>query len=249
MSLDRNRAKDPAARPLAGGWNRTWLGVANDSECSVSGTALIPQSAELLRAILAGDRQAAYRILKAGLDGGSPAHVYEELVCPAMHSLGDMWLRDEISVADEHLATATADAAIAGLYPDFDWPGTRTSRVFVACPEGERHALGARMLADLLALDGWDESYFGADVPTGTLARKAAELRPRVVALSVTITNHLASAREAAAAIRDVSPQTKILVGGRAVAGAAAARAADRVGTDIVAGSAAEAVAMVRDWR
>lgn len=212
-------------------------------------SALLRERADFLRAILDGDRRLAYGVLKRCFDGRNAAELYECVVCPSLHTLGDMWARDEISVADEHLASATADAAMVALYPDFDWPLAKTSRVFIACPEGERHVLGARMLADLLALDGWDEMYFGADVPAETLATKAGELRPRVVALSVSIADHLAKAREAAESVRAASPETKIVLGGRAIADEARIREIERMSSYIVEGSAAEAVAAFRDWR
>lgn len=206
-------------------------------------------SREFLRAILIGDRRAADRILRQCLDRRNPAYVYEEVLCQAMCELGDMWARDEITIADEHLATATADAALSALYRDIDWPESRSSRIFIACPQGEHHVLGARILADLLALDGWDEMYFGANVPTDTLARKAAELHPEVVALSVTMRHHLASARETVAAIRDASPRTQILAGGRAFAGAADVRTVGLVDADIFTGPASNAVTKIRDWQ
>jgi len=207
------------------------------------------ESSRFLRVILEGDRRAACQVLAQCFESGGPVYVYEEVVRPAMTELGEMWARDEVSIAQEHLATATADIAMAGLYPHFDWPSLRTSIVFVACPHGERHALGARMLADLLALDGWDEMYFGPDVPIDALAQKAAELRPRAVAFSVTITNYLRAAREAADAIRALSPGTKIIAGGRAVSALSPEHAAKATGSDIVADSAARAVEIIRDWR
>lgn len=250
------KPKGPRAKPKASNasraqalYSRREHGIVINSGATRRATGLRQESSKFLDIILGGNRRTAYRMLKACYDSRDLTYVYEEVVCPAMRELGEMWARDEVSVAQEHLATATADAAIVGLYPDLNWPLSRTSRVFVACPEGERHALGARMLADLLALDGWDELYFGADVPIETLAQEAAEHHPQVVALSVAIKNNLANTRSAAEAIRSASPGTKILAGGRAVLGASREHAVALTASDIVAESAAEAVRLIRAWR
>jgi methanogenic corrinoid protein MtbC1 len=204
-------------------------------------------AAQFLALITKGDRSGSYELAKRYLERRGVGEFYERVVCPALREIGELWATDQITVADEHLATSTASAAVASLYQHFHWPSARGARVFVACPQGEHHAFGARLLADLLALDGWDEVYFGADVPVDALKQKVQELAPQVVALSVTLVPHLAIAREATQQVRAACATTRVLLGGRAVL--QAPERALTVEADAVAHSAAEAVEVLRAWR
>ncbi|MFL5263417.1 MAG: B12-binding domain-containing protein [Anaeromyxobacteraceae bacterium] len=198
-----------------------------------------------LEAILAGDRAAALgearRHMAAGLDV-----FYEEVVRTALGEVGERWYRGELSVADEHLATAIAQSVIAALYPEFPWR-PRGPRALVATAPGDRHDLGARMVADLLALDGWDDVYLGADTPLRAVVEKVRAAKPSVVAVSVTLPLHLPAARDLVGALREAAPGARLVVGGRAVA-----RLPDPVralGADEWASSARGAVNVARPWK
>jgi methanogenic corrinoid protein MtbC1 len=167
-------------------------------------------------AILRGDRATALEQARRGLLEKGLVYVYEELVTPALEEVGELWEHNRVSVADEHVASAVAQATIAALYPDVCWP-TRGPKALVAAVGGEQHCIGPRMTADLLALDGWADVYLGADVPPGSLADRARDESAVLVALSATLPGHLPALRETVRALREVVPHAKILVGGRAV--------------------------------
>lgn len=199
------------------------------------------------RAILEGQRATTYLILKKQFEAHGPTHMYEDIIVPSLRAIGEMWAAGEIGVADEHLASATASAAAAALYPQFPWPQVRHGLVVLACPAGEQHGFGLRVAADLLALDGWDEVLLGIDLPLGELAHKLQELHPDVLALSVTRVAHLTSAGATVRWIREALPRVKILLGGLAVI-SDPARALE-CGADGLARSAQEGVELARRWR
>ncbi len=199
-----------------------------------------------LTIILDGDRRRAESYARQVFERRGVPFLYEEIVQPALQEVGALWHSNRITVADEHLATAVTQSAIAALYPLFPWP-PRGPRVLIACPQGERHELGARMVADLLALDGWDERFLGADVPIEDLARKVQALAPRVVGLSVTLPLHVPVVRSAIGLTRSLSPSVKILVGGRATEDRHGV--ANSLGADAVARCGSEAVEVARGWK
>lgn len=199
-----------------------------------------------LSLILDGDRLRAEGHARRVLERHGVRFLYEEVVQPALEEVGRLWYSHRITVADEHLATAAAQSAVAALYPLFHWP-TRGPRVLVACAQGERHDFGARMVADLLALDGWDERFLGADVPVEDLARKVQELAPRVVGISVTLPFHVPMAESAIRLVRGKFPAVKILIGGRATADDHGVSAS--FGADALARSGSEAVEVARGWK
>ncbi len=201
-----------------------------------------PDSSKLLlAALLAGDRAGARRLALVELDGGL-AHLYEGVITPALAELGRLWYQRRISVAEEHLATALAQSTISSLYPALQWP-KGGPRAVLACVGGEQHAVGARMAADLLGLDGWEVAFLGPDVPSDALAAMMRDRRPQLAALSVTIALHMTEARTAIAAIRAALPGVPVLVGGRATAHAGSLDA------DAVATSASQGVAQAARWK
>jgi methanogenic corrinoid protein MtbC1 len=196
--------------------------------------------------LLAGDRAAVFAEARRAFDEGGPAHLYESVIEPALRNVGELWERDEITVVDEHLASALSQAAIASLYPLYPWPAPGPKAI-VACPPGERHDLGARMVADLLALDGWDAEFLGADTPGDALVHRAADVRATLVGLSVTLPPHVEAAREVVSAVRALPGAPRVVVGGRAVAQLPDPAAA--LGADAVATSGRRAVLVARPFK
>jgi methanogenic corrinoid protein MtbC1 len=205
-------------------------------------TAAVDEGEQLLEAALAGDFRAARAVAEAARSRGA-RHLYEDVVAVAMHRLGDRWAAGEVTVAEEHVASAVVASVLASFYPEVPWP-VGGPRCVVAAVSGERHELGARMVGDLLALDGWDVSYAGADVPGDALVELVARERPVFVGLSVTLPSHLAPARATVARLRERVPGVRIVVGGRAVE---ASR--EDLGADLVVPTASAGVAAVRAWK
>lgn len=192
--------------------------------------------APFLEAILAGDHEQAFDIVRSAMSRGM-AHAYEAVVQPAMHRVGELWHDRQISVADEHLATGVAQSTLAALYPLFPWP-VGGPKAMVTCVQGERHELGARMVSDLLALDGWDTAFLGADVPLEAMLERVRKDRPVFVGLSATLPAHVPAMRRTIDLLRAHASSVKVLIGGRAFLelpeGELAADAVARSGSDAV---------------
>jgi methanogenic corrinoid protein MtbC1 len=202
-----------------------------------------------LAAIRAGSRRDALAVVDHAVAGGMDARtLYLQVFQPAMHEIGRLWQENRITVADEHLATAITQLAMSRLYEQLFGDRADAGPLLVAaCAEDERHELGLRMICDLLELDGWDTVFLGASVPVEDLVRMVKERRPEVVALSASITPHLARVREAVRAIREAMPEggPVIAIGGRAFAGDAAL--AERMGADLTAKDAVEVAERLKE--
>lgn len=202
-----------------------------------------------LDALVHGDRRAADGVIDRVLDRGDGLHgLYLEVVQPAMREIGRLWQENELTVAEEHLATAITQSAMGRAFERvYRWHESRNPSLIAACVDDERHQVGLRMLCDLLELEGWDTAYLGASVPIESLVAMVEKRRPNVVALSVTIAPNLPRLRSAIEAIRrtPVAEQPLIIAGGRAIAGDP--DLASRLGADITAGDAGEAVEMLRE--
>jgi GGDEF domain-containing protein len=107
-------------------------------------------------ALRAADGAAAERIALECLQKGMGVEaLYGRVIAPAMWRIGCLWEEGAITVADEHLATALTHRVMASVYEaSFGWAPSRPGRILLAAVEGQRHALGLRMAADVEALLG-----------------------------------------------------------------------------------------------
>lgn len=201
---------------------------------------------DYLSALRAGDRRAAFGAIDAAREAGVElGAIYMEVFQPAMREIGRLWQENEISVADEHLATAITQAAMARAFEDaFSWGPDGGRSLIAACADLERHEVGLRMICDLLDLRGWDTTYLGATVPIESLVTMVRRKRPDAVALSVAIAPHLPRLRLMIEAIRSLIPDPPlILVGGRPFL--EDPTLATRVGADLTAPDAVQAVELL----
>ena len=202
-----------------------------------------------LAALRAGNRRRAIAIVDearaAGLDLRT---LYLGVFQPALREIGRLWQENEITVAEEHLATAVTQMAMARLYDELCADAPDNGRLLVAaCAETERHEVGLRMVCDFLELECWETIYLGSSVPPESLLALVRARRPDVVALSASTLPHLSQLRATVDAIRALDhggTEPYIVMGGRPFLDDPAL--ATRLGADATAQDAADAVALLR---
>ena len=161
--------------------------------------------------------RATRAVIDAALEGGADADTTAlGVVRPALYEVGIRWANAEIGVADEHVATATAAIALEHMAERVSGAGHPPGPpALVACVQGEHHTLGARVVADALDRAGWTILYCGASTPVGDIAAIARDRGAQLVALSVARRALLPETQHTVAAIRNLAPGTRILVGGQ----------------------------------
>lgn len=186
-----------------------------------------PWSDRLEARMVAGDLNGAWGVVEAALASGTePAEVYQEILSPALESIGRRWADGELAVEDEHLASAVAARLIGRMGSRFNRRGRSRGTVIAAMPPGDRHAMAVAMVSDVLRGAGYEVLDLGADTPVASL--EAAIRRTdavRAVCVSVVYEPALeAAAAMVAAAKAMLGPDTPVLVGGGAVVDAERAR-------------------------
>jgi MerR family transcriptional regulator, light-induced transcriptional regulator len=194
-------------------------------EAAERGTALIaPEPSAtvqtLSRALLGGRRQdAEAQVLTAMAGGAALVDVSVDLLQPALYHVGLLWQQNRISVAQEHLATAITQTAMATGFAvaELAPPNGRTAAF--ACVEGNLHAVGLRMVSDAFEVAGWEASFLGASMPNEALIAFCGEARPELLGLSVSLPPQLPALRELIGRLRaelgNAAP--RVLVGGQLV--------------------------------
>jgi excisionase family DNA binding protein len=180
----------------------------------------------LERRMLAGDTPGAWWLVESHLGGGlDPAGVLMELVVPSLRSIGQRWVDGEISIGQEHRATAVAQRLIGHLGLQFGRRGKARGTVALTAPSGDLHTLPVAIAADLLRWRGFDVLELGADTPAATLAEAVAR-EPRLVAVGIvsTANGHDTEMAASAHAVRDAAPGLPIFMGGGAIESSTHAR-------------------------
>ena len=140
-----------------------------------------------------------------------------KLAAPLLRAIGDEWQAGRISVAEEHLATATL-RNVLGAALRRDTGIASGPRIVFSTLAGERHEIGT-LLATSYALGlGARVTYLGADLPHEELVRSVGRLNAHAVALGV---SHLPAerAREQVEALRASLPnEVEIWLGGHGAA-------------------------------
>jgi methanogenic corrinoid protein MtbC1 len=160
------------------------------------------------------DRQARAQIEGLVHRGARIVDIYTLVLAPALEEIGELWSLEQVSVADEHYATEVTAQLLTTLAPDRRLAPTRGRLAVVTSSPDEHHALGARMLADLLERGGWEVIALGAAAPADALADLVATECPDVVALSTSTVGRLPGAEEAVGMLHRVRPRPLIAVGG-----------------------------------
>jgi methanogenic corrinoid protein MtbC1 len=172
---------------------------------------------QYLEAVLAGNRDEAQRlIVEPARAGRSVIEIYEQVLLPAQSELGRMWHRGEVSIADEHFATAITQALLGELRVYFPRAEPRSKTVVAAAVSGDFHDIGLRMVADCFEMDGWQVMFLGANMPAGEIVEFLDRHPADVLALS---TSTCLLVREAGELIEVVRAsysrdKLKIIVGG-----------------------------------
>ena len=210
----------------------TWPGCSPRSPADRAKPAARTAVTKQLEArLLAGDEPGAWGVLEAALASDhSPSQVLLQLVTPALESIGDRWHAGELTVADEHRASAVAVRLISRIGARFARRGPKRGSVVITTPPAEQHAAPVAMAADLLRWAGFNVIELGADTPADALSQTVADVHDLLaVAMACTTKASATSARRVVTHLHESLPGTTVLVGGAAIHDADHAR---RLGAD-----------------
>lgn len=179
-----------------------------------------PDMPELEAALLRGDQRAAQAIMQRRMAAGhSLIEVEMHLIQPALYRIGEQWQANQVSVAQEHLASAIVQSLMTWGLVQSPPPEPNGKRILLACVEGNNHAMGLRMVADAFLLSGWEIQYLGANVPTPALVQQVRDWQPDLVGLSVSFPQQLKGVKEAIALMTAQigAQRPPVIVGGLAI--------------------------------
>jgi len=202
-----------------------------------------------LSLLLHGDTQGCLKLVDQSIQTADDLkHFYLNVIWPAMYRIGQLWESNQISVAEEHLATAIVGRVMAALYPRFAVFNITKGKAIVSAGPNEFHEVGARMVADFMEMDGWDVTFLGTNTPVSDLLDVLKRHKPLVVALSVATVFNLESARQIIQMIKEDQENSgiKVMVGGLAFSDMP--HLWQTIGADGYAADSESALQVTEDW-
>ncbi|WP_050615676.1 cobalamin B12-binding domain-containing protein [Bacillus testis] len=162
--------------------------------------------------LLAGNQDQAYEFIN-NLPYRHLVDLLDSVITPALQYIGDLWEKNRVSVADEHLATAICDFILAKLHPKTE--GYKGQTAMFMCLEGESHYIGLKMASMLFAENGWRIRYLGPNMPVEHVLKQVEDIKPDVVCLSVTIAYHLPRIAAYLKGLASLSERPDVIIGSR----------------------------------
>ena len=146
--------------------------------------------------------------------------LYIDLFQRSLYQVGKEWEKNKICVATEHIATSITECLINFAYPEIhSRKRNNNTRVVVTCAPKEFHQIGAKMVADLFEINGWETYYVGANAPCEELFKLLKSKKPSLLAVSLTFYLNVLRLFDLIDKVQFEFPKLKIIVGGQALAG------------------------------
>ncbi|MGI8495389.1 MAG: B12-binding domain-containing protein [Pyrinomonadaceae bacterium] len=142
----------------------------------------------IFQSLVAGfEEEAADILITAYLKKEPLAQIFDNLICPAMRKIGELWYSGELSIAQEHLATRSALNAVyklRGVLPVTDITG----EIAMCCAfEGDFHEIPTHLAQLILENEGYEVINFGANTPLYSFTEEVGCYAPNLICFSATM--------------------------------------------------------------
>ena len=186
---------------------------------TAAGSLLSDARAVFVQTLLVGRRREALVIARQALrEGHATTDVYTHLFQDGLYDIGRRWERGEITVAQEHMATATVQYVIAQIYSELPLAVHSRGRAVVTGVAGEFHQVGANIVADMLEADGWNVRFLGTNMPHRGIVAAVGDGEIDLLGISATMLFNLPHVRALVLEVREKlgARAPRIVVGGSA---------------------------------
>jgi len=158
----------------------------------------------------------ADELAKDAIDTGvNPSSILTDALVPAMDRVGQKFSENKIFVPQMLMSAKAMGAAMNHLKPFFQSGDVKTKGTFIiGTVKGDLHDIGKNLVAMMVEGGGWTIVDLGVDVNEDTFNQTISDNPSAVVGLSALLTTTMANMEEIVKKIKEVHPDTKVLVGG-----------------------------------
>jgi DNA-binding transcriptional MerR regulator len=148
------------------------------------------QSRTIMRSALERyDETTAEQALEKLLATSTATTVIRDIFLPYLHEIGQRWEDHQVSIAQEHFASAFINSRLLGLARG--WDRGLGPRALLACPPDEHHTFGLIAFGIALHQLGWRITYLGPNTPVTAIAQAAGDVQPRLTVITATMPKRL----------------------------------------------------------
>ncbi len=147
---------------------------------------IVAMQASLLEAFARSDEATARELLDQAFAMVAPESVALEIIEPTMRAIGERWVRNELTVWQEHLASNVIQQKLFSVLQSQPESPPMSPHLVAACAPSEEHQLGLVIFALLARRQGWRVSYLGQGTPLADILHLARQAKPNAIVISVT---------------------------------------------------------------
>ncbi|MDR2949989.1 MAG: corrinoid protein [Prevotella sp.] len=172
----------------------------------------------------------ADELTKEALDTGiSPSDIMNEALVPGMDIVGQRFTENKIFVPQMLISARAMNASMAHLKPYFVSGEVKRKGTFIlGTILGDLHDIGKNLCGMMIEGAGWEVIDLGVDVSSEKFIDTLQKYPDAVIGISALLTTTMSNMGPAIQKIKEISPQTKVIVGGAPVS----AEYASSIGAD-----------------
>ncbi len=196
-----------------------------------------------MSALLDVDQVAARRILMDSLSDSGPEPVIQNIVVPALETIGENWARGEVALAQVYMAGRICEKLVERILPDGPERTWHHPPIALAVVQ-DRHVLGKRIVYSMLRSAGYRVIDYGAGLAPSEIVERTLADNIELLLLSALMLPSALEIAKVTTQLKAAGSHTRVIVGG-------APFLFDdslwrRVGADAMGRSGADAVSIVR---
>jgi len=155
-------------------------------------------------------------LTKQALDEGiAPEVILNESLMIGMRRIGDKFEQGKAFIPDMLIAAKAMNAAMVHLKPFFESGEVELKGDFIiGTVAGDLHDIGKNIVRMVLTGGGWNVIDLGSDVKPEKFVETLKEYPKAYVGMSALLTTTMMQMEVTTKAIKEVSPETKVFVGG-----------------------------------
>lgn len=170
---------------------------------------------QLLRFFMKGDLDGALGLYQNYRTASGTTSFFEKILTPVMYQIGDLWAKNKISIADEHVCSNIANSLIRIIF-DRNTRIPTKKKILICTPDGEQHNLGANILESHLSCSGFKVFNLSPSEPHDSIVNFIGSTKPDAVFVSITLSDNIRPGQRLVRKIKERF-DVPIFVGGQAI--------------------------------
>lgn len=170
---------------------------------------------QLYKLFIKGDLDGALRLYSDYRTSSGTTSFFEKVLTPVMYHIGELWAKNKISIADEHVCSNVANSLVRIIFSRNEKIPSK-KKILICTPEGEHHNLGPSILESHLSCSGFRVFNLAPSEPHESIIRFIESAKPDAVLVSITLTDNIRPGQRLIKKIKEKS-DVPIFVGGQAV--------------------------------